>query len=150
MKMEWNTPEPIVRPLGHFDLDPCASAAHPHRIAARSFTKAADGLKQPWVGRVFCNPPYGNETKLWLAKCAEHGNAIALIFARTETEMWFQHVWPKAHAVFFFKGRLRFVHDDGSAPWHGAGAPSALVAYGVDNVRTIRESNLTGQLVVLR
>lgn len=37
-------------------------------------------------------------------------NAMALIFARTETRMFFDHVWPKAQAVLFLEGRLYFHH----------------------------------------
>ena len=42
------------------------------------------------------NPPYGSETPKWLKKLSEHGNGIALIYARTETRMFFNYVWDKA------------------------------------------------------
>lgn len=78
---------------------------------------------------VFCNPPYGRETYKWLDKCAEHGNAIGLTFARTETIGFHNTVWDKADALFFFKGRLAFHYVDGRKG-SSANAPSVLIAYG--------------------
>jgi len=57
------------------------------------------------------NPPYGTETFKWLAHLAEHRRGIALIFARTETKGFHREIWNKAHAVFFFEGRLSFWHQ---------------------------------------
>lgn len=111
-KEEWMTPPELVLALGSFDLDPCAPATawRPHRLAAKCYSLEddGDGLALPWVGRVFCNPPYGNKTGDWLAKCASHGNAVALIFARTETEAFFEHIWAKADALLFVAGRISF------------------------------------------
>lgn len=57
------------------------------------------------------------------------GGGIALVFARTETAAFHEHVWNKADAIYFLKGRIRFFNVNGkiggSAP-----APSVLVAYG--------------------
>jgi hypothetical protein len=49
-----------------FTLDACATAANAK--CAAYFTRKEDGLRQPWTGRVWCNPPYGREIGLWLAK----------------------------------------------------------------------------------
>lgn len=52
--------EPARRLLGGFDLDPATTPAFNFAIKARWFyTEADDGLRQPWSGRVFCNPPGG-------------------------------------------------------------------------------------------
>ncbi|HVZ89598.1 MAG TPA: hypothetical protein VHG72_21735 [Polyangia bacterium] len=52
--------EPARKLLGHFDLDP-ASCAKANRViqAATFFSRKDDGLRQPWFGRVFLNPPGG-------------------------------------------------------------------------------------------
>jgi hypothetical protein len=131
---EWLTPPEILRVLGPFDLDPCAPIKRPWPTAKAHYTVMDNGLAKPWHGRVWCNPPYGREAAEWLARCAQHGNAIALIFARTETDAFFQHVWEAAHAVFFFRGRLHFHHVDGTRAAANAGAPNCLVAYGESNV----------------
>jgi hypothetical protein len=80
---EWLTPPEILQALGPFDLDPCAPIKRPWPMAAEHYTVEDNGLAQPWVGRVWCNPPYGLETARWLNRMAQHGNGIALIFART-------------------------------------------------------------------
>ena len=119
-------------------------------MAARHYTIKDNGLVQPWSGRCYCNPPYGPETGKWLARLADHGDGIALIFARVETEAWFEHVWPKASAVLFLRGRLTFYTVKGKpAPYNG-GVPSALVAYNKRNSAVLRTSGIAGAFVDLR
>lgn len=103
----------------------------------------------PWEGRVWCNPPYGRETGRWLARCAEHRDATALIFARTETADWVEHVWKKAHSIMFLWGRLYFYHVDGTQAKANAGGPSALIAYNTSNAMALRRSGLPGIVVDL-
>ncbi len=147
-KDEWLTPPAILRALGEFDLDPCAPRVRPWPMARQHFTLEDDGLIRAWSGRVWCNPPYGDETGKWLARCHGHGNAIALTFARTETRMFHEHVWSVAHAVFFFRGRLTFHHVNGQ-PGDASPAPSCLIAFGARNIESIRFSGLNGRLVLL-
>jgi hypothetical protein len=73
----------------------------PWKTAARMIAPPRDGLSEPWTGRVWLNPPFGNRAAAWLAKLAAHGNGVALIPARTETRMFYSSVWPKADAVLF-------------------------------------------------
>lgn len=147
LKDEWLTPPHILHALGPFDLDPCAPVVRPWEMAATHYTMHDDGLNRPWHGRVWCNPPYGRETGAWLARLADHGNGIALIFARTETEMFFENVWRKATAILFLQGRLHFHHVSGERAAANAGAPSCLVAYGDANVRRLANSGIPGRLV---
>jgi len=149
MKDEWLTPPNILSALGMFDLDPCAPspATRPWATATTHYDATDNGLQTPWFGRVWLNPPYGRETGVWLERLADHGNGVALIFARTETDMFFRHVWEKADAVLFLRGRLHFHHVDGSKAAANAGAPSCLVAYGVNNVAALVASGLSGHLV---
>lgn len=146
---EWLTPPAILKALGPFDLDPCAPRERPWPMAARHYTADDDGLAQPWVGRVWCNPPYGLEAAAWLARLADHGDGIALIFARTETDMFFRTVWDRADAVLFIRGRLHFHYVDGRRAAANGGAPSCLVAYGQRNVQALADSGIAGQLVHL-
>lgn len=149
LKDEWLTPPEILKALGGFELDPCAPINRPWNTADRHFTVLDNGLTLPWKGRVWCNPPYGQQTAHWLARCADHGNAIALIFARTETKMFFDHIWPKADALLFLEGRLHFHHVDGTRARDNAGGPSVLVAYGPNNAMALRECGLAGAYVEL-
>lgn len=147
-KDEWLTPPGIIRNLGIFDLDPCSPINRPWDTASNHFTILDDGLSKDWFGRVWCNPPYGNVAKQWLKKCSEHNNSMVLIFARTETKMFFDYIWNKADAIFFFKGRLKFHHIDGTQS-SSAGAPSVLVAYGKNNVEALRKFKFEGKLIEL-
>lgn len=150
IKDEWLTPPYIIESLGEFDLDPCSPINRPWNTAKKHFTIVDNGLMLPWEGRVWCNPPYGKESVKWLEKLANHGNGVALIFARTETKMFFSEVWGKAYSVFFFEGRLSFHHVSGEKASANGGAPSCLVAYGENNVLSIKQSGLKGKHVFLR
>lgn len=136
---EWLTPPRIVEALGPFDLDPCACVDRPWDTAKIHYTKNENGFDKPWEGRVWLNPPYGNETFKWIKRLADHGNGIALIFARTETKGFFDQVWDRADAIFFFKGRLKFYRPNG-IQGGSANAPSCLIIYGRDNVLTVNKA----------
>ena len=135
-KEEWLTPPEIIKALGGFDLDPCAPIKRPWPTAANHYTIEDNGLIKPWHGRVWCNPPYGAKTGDWMARCAEHRNVTALIFARTETQQFFKSIWPKATAVCFLQGRLSFYHVNGTKGGT-AGAPSMLVTWDDNNANAL-------------
>jgi DNA N-6-adenine-methyltransferase (Dam) len=145
----WLTPPQIIEALGDFDLDPCCPRDMPWRTAAAQLTLSEDGLIWPWAGRVWLNPPYSTAAVLWMRKMAEHGNGIALTFARTETAWFFETIWRAANAVLFLEGRIHFHHPDGKRAKANAGAPSCLAAYGKNNTEALRHSGIAGQLVLL-
>lgn len=144
----WLTPPEIIRRLGKFDLDPCA-APEPRSwpTAAHHITLPEDGLHAEWFGRVWCNPPFGRHTGAWLEQMAQHGNGIALAFARTETRMFQRHVWPYADAVLFMAGRPHFYLPDGSRAKGNSGGPICLIAYGANNALALEESGIPGAIV---
>lgn len=133
---EWFTPPEILAALGKFDDDPCK----PNEV---------NGLVRPWNGRVWLNPPYGPETGKWLLRLAEHGNGMAIIFARTETKMFFSSVWERATAVLFIRGRLHFYRANGERAKANSGAPSVLIAYGALNAQALINSKIPGYFVFL-
>jgi phage N-6-adenine-methyltransferase len=145
----WITPKWIIDALGPFDLDPCTPAEMPWMTAINRYTKEDDGLKQQWNGRVWLNPPYSREATKWLMKLADHGNGIALIFARTETSWFFKDVWNRASGLLFLEGRIYFHHHCGEKARANAGAPSVLVAYGKENKKRLRSSGINGKFVDL-
>lgn len=146
---EWLTPPEIIKALGTFDLDPCSPINRPWDTATVHYTILDNGLKKVWNGRVWMNPPYGSECEKWMNKLAFHGNGISLIFARTETQMFFNHVWNKADSIFFFEGRIFFYTVAGKAANMNSGAPSCLISYGEDNSQAIEDSGLKGKHVPL-
>jgi len=126
---EWLTPRHITDSLGPFDLDPCSPINRPWDTASKHLTKEDDGLSVDWHGVVWMNPPYGKETSKWMDRLKKHGNGMALIFARTETRCFFDHIWDSADALLFVKGRIPFCYVDGRQG-KPSGAPSVLIAYG--------------------
>lgn len=148
----WLTPPHVLKAMGQFDLDPCAcSEPRPWPTAETHYTKEMNGLILPWHGRVWCNPPYGGPKIIgpWMRRMAEHGNGVALIMARTETEVFHETVWEAATAVLFLKGRLYFHRQDGTRAAANAGAPSCLVAYGRANAGILAACDLPGCVVGL-
>ena len=137
----WLTPE--------FDLDPCC----PNNLAWKTANKfyslenGQNGLELSWEGRVFLNPPYSNWVP-FLSKLKEHNDGIALIFARTETKGFFDHVWNDAHSILFIKRRVKFIKADQTTTGSST-APSVLIAYGEYNTEKIRQSDIEGKLILL-
>lgn len=122
------TPPELVRAAagligGSFDLDVAASAHNAQ--CARFFTTADNGLRQPWSGRVWCNPPYSNcadwVRKAWDEWEAGNVTAIAMLLPanRTEQGWWQTLVEPRRDTpasplrVVFLPGRIRFARPEG-------------------------------------
>lgn len=137
---EWATPMSVFEPLDRefgFTLDTAATAENAK--CARFYTVDHDGLKQPWTGRVWCNPPYGREIPKWVkrgAVAAMSGEAdlvVLLVPARTDTAWWHDNIQPErkpphpwVREIIFRRGRIKFVGTlRGSAPF-----PSAIVVMG--------------------
>ena len=130
---DWSTPPAYFAEInarfGPFDLDPCARPETAK--AAKFFTKADDGLAQPWMGRVFCNPPYSCPRK-WCEKAHAEtatGRAsivVMLLPAAVDTNWFHDLVLPFAD-VEFIRGRLRFYG------WKGTpiGSPKAGNVLGI-------------------
>jgi len=146
----WLTPPEILAALGPFDLDPCCPAVMPWPTAARMLTPVQNGLAVEWSGMVWLNPPYGPDVWAWLGRLADHGNGIALIFARTETNGFHRWVWGRADALLFLEGRLHFHHADGKRAAANAGGPSVLVGYGREACARLTRCGLPGKFVALR
>jgi hypothetical protein len=118
---EWYTPREVLAlvraVLGVIDVDPASCALAQADVQATLFyTLADDGLRHPWHGTVFCNPPYKMpEIAHFIGKLCEEldtqrtTEAILLVNSATETD-WFQRAFQQANAVCFPDGRLHFGH----------------------------------------
>lgn len=80
---------------------------------------------------------------------AEHDHGTALIFARTETEAFFRHVWERASGLLFMEGRINFHLPDGSRARGNAGAPTVLCAYGATDAEILAAAEIGGKFVPL-
>lgn len=146
----WLTPLPLISALGQFDLDPCGAPGHPTATEVWTPEAVGDGLSMPWHGRVWLNPPYGRAMPEWMRGLAMHGRGTALVFARTETALFHEWVWPHATAILFLRGRVTFLDPDGIAAPANSGAPSVLIAYGDADAAALGDSGLAGHVVHLR
>lgn len=126
----WLTPRHVLDLLGHFDTDPCAATVRPWDCADVNYTEEDNGLVLPWSGRVWLNPPYGNEAEAFMERMSEHkGTGLALIFMRSDTR-WFQRcVLFRAKYLFLWKGRIKFCRPNGETQGNQPNAPSCLVAW---------------------
>lgn len=148
----WLTPPKILQALGPFDLDPCAvSLPRPWPTAAHHITAEEDGLAHEWFGRVWMNPPYSRPAlDQFMQRMADHNHGTALLFARTETQTFFETIWRRASACLFIEGRLFFHYPDGTPAAANGGAPSVLAAYGNDDMEILASCDIAGQFVPLR
>lgn len=118
---------------GAIGLDPCSGARS--RVAARvSYSLPDDGLRLPWdgFGGVWVNPPFGRAVVRWVERASVRGDeTILCVPARTDAGWWCDHVWPRAAAICWVRGRVRY-HDGrtGEIPRGCASTfPTALVLF---------------------
>lgn len=107
--------------MGGIDVDPASNAFAQETVKASEwFDEARNGLRQPWIGRVFLNPPYSyplvGEFIAKLCEDVSRGNvseAILLTNNNTDTKWW--HLAAKVSAAICFTlGRINFYKADGS------------------------------------
>lgn len=136
-KMDWETPDNILELVREFNggrigFDPCTTSRNPCD-ADMFICPPGSAFQTEWhgYGLVYCNPPYGRELASWARKMAHSGNAvtrsaeiIGLVPARPDTRWWHENI-VSAHAICFWRGRLKFKGAPASAPF-----PSALPYWG--------------------
>jgi site-specific DNA-methyltransferase (adenine-specific) len=124
---EWPTPDSLWKPLDDefgFTLDVCST--HENAKCANHFTLAEDGLKQPWSGVAWMNPPYGAQLARWVKKCHDEAMrgvlVVGLIPVRSNTSYW--HDYVMGNEIRFVRGYPKF----GNAK-QGLKAPLAVVIW---------------------
>jgi hypothetical protein len=145
----WITPQWLIDLIGTSDLDPCGFLGPDDEpyvwTADECYTpqKDQDGLRLPWHGSVYCNPPY-DKNKEWLRRCWEHHrdtgeDVIVMIFSRTSTG-YFQTYAPFATGLNFLEKRIKFLNDKGELQTF-APCGSVLIAFGESAYERIRKVN---------
>ncbi|WP_435626942.1 DNA N-6-adenine-methyltransferase [Candidatus Ferrigenium straubiae] len=147
--VEWYTPAWVFDELGlTFDLDP----ASPHDMetavpATVKYTIFDNGLKKPWFGRIWINPPYGPDTGMWIRRLIQHGNGIALVFSRTDAS-WCQEAMKQSTAMLFVAGRIEFVPGrENQHKKSRCGAGTVLLAFGEECARALQKLSDRGVFV---
>lgn len=126
----WETPQDLFDKLNaefHFDLDVCALPENAK--CTMYYTPDMDGLKQPWKGTVWCNPPYGRQIGQWVRRAffaAVGGSTVVMLLpARTDTRWFHDYIYGRETVeIRFLKGRLKFGNAKNSAPF-----PSMVVIF---------------------
>lgn len=123
--------------LDDFDLD--AAATEANTVAARY---CADGLVEPWDGRVWVNPPYSDcaaWTRKALAERAGCERIVLLLPANRTEQTWWQELLEPGRLdgsirVYFLAGRRRFDRPGWTPPAKGDRPPFGLVVVVLDGV----------------
>ena len=139
---DYYTPPFIFEALNvEFDMDVCApDGGVPWLPAKRSLSIIEDGLMTPWVGRVWCNPPYSRVTP-WANKLINHGNGIALV--QMAKSAWFNEVWNRCDGALVLPPNIKFVRGNGTS--EPIFMPVILFAFGLSN-RDVLESSRLGRV----
>ena len=123
----WETPPEIFKRCDkefRFDLDVCAVPSNAK--CKRYYTPEQDGLRLPWYGVCWMNPPYGRHIHRWMRKAYEESQrgavVVCLVPARTDTAWW--HDWAMKGEIRFLRKRVKFVGAKSCAPF-----PSAIVVF---------------------
>ena len=136
MSDEWYTPESLFNQLGLvFDLDVASPIDNKGHVPAdRKYTIEDDGLVQPWVGRVWMNPPYSKPTP-WIDKWLNHNNGIALLpMAKSN---WFNRLIESEAKFIVLPYSFKFENTEGKYIQHMMG--STLWALGESNIQAISQ-----------
>ena len=126
----WSTPQDLFNELDnefHFTLDVCADEFN-HKCD-KYYSKEQNGLSQPWIGNVWCNPPYGREIGQWVRRAlfaSVAGNTVVMLLpARTDTKWFHDYIYKRDNVeIRFIKGRLKFGGSKNSTPF-----PSMIVIF---------------------
>jgi len=120
--VEWYTPPEYLNltrtVLGDIDLDPASNTTAQEWIKAGQFYgKEDDGLAQPWAGRVWCNPPYGKFSRLFMERGLQFykdGAVTACIFLVNRTgAAWYVDLAQQFDAVCQVRKRINFYGPNG-------------------------------------
>ena len=112
---DWFTPPYLFDALGEvFDLDVAAPPEGPRYVPCDRWLHQGGETAQ-WSGFVWMNPPFTNQRgkRIWLNRFFAHpGGGIALVPDRTSAP-WWQEFAPRASAVLFMNGKIKFERPDG-------------------------------------
>ncbi len=111
---DYYTPSHIFEALGlTFDLDVAAPVGGISWIPTKRYlTVADDGLKTPWDGLVWMNPPYSAPND-WVYKFIDHKNGICLV--PTSKANWFKYLWENSDGALVLPPNLKFVRGNSHA-----------------------------------
>lgn len=126
---EWESPQDLFDQLGAefgFELDVCARPSNAR--CERFFSPEEDGLRRPWRGSCWMNPPHREGLEQWVAKARRAAESdrkttvVCLLPAKVDAAWWWEHCLTAE--IRFFPGRLKY-DGERDAPY-----PYAVVIFG--------------------
>lgn len=82
----------------------------------------------------------------FVEKLAEHGNGIALLFNRCDSNKFQDIIFKKATGMMFLRNRIKFFRLDGTRG-DSPGCGSILIAFGEDNAEILITCDIAGKYV---
>lgn len=121
-KDDWQTPTWVIKAIekhhGTINTDP--SQGPGTEIGdTRNYNKDDDGTANPWIGTVFCNPPFSMKTEFLDKAVAEvMRKEVGTIFFvtpdGTDTKSWWhEYIAEYANYIWFSYGRISYLRPDG-------------------------------------
>lgn len=139
---EWCTPGWLASLLGWFDLDPCSNPRSNILAHTKYMLESGDnGLRDPWFGRVYVNPPYSDPFP-WAHRAATYAHAhvltsfVFLVKLDPSTE-WYRALMSVGARQYPFRHRVKYEKPDrtlASPPW-----PAALIVWNEQLTRSVME-----------
>ncbi|MBY0337326.1 MAG: helix-turn-helix transcriptional regulator [Acetobacteraceae bacterium] len=133
--------EALRRAVGRpFDLDPCH---HPGSLvgAATAHGIDEDGLRRPWRGAVFVNPPFTGAAfyirRAFAAWRSGEAEVIVMLLAAQPHQATFHDYIFGAADVFLLRGRVRYLGPGGEVR-DRAPFPVAVAIFGADDGVVVR------------
>jgi len=134
------TPAWVYQPLQPFDLDPCAGKATEIAKTNYRLEDWDDGLADPWLGFVWCNPPF-SQKELWIERMKQHDDGLLLLPERGSSA-WFGSLAHHCGYYFVLGQRISFVGGSNSSS-----VGSVLFPFGDAAVQRLHDSGLPGHFV---
>lgn len=114
---KWKTPDEVIKDLDqefHFDFDPA--------IPSRFGNFNGNALRDPWHGRVFCNPPYKRKLiDRWVMRAWQQfqiGNCeLIVLLLPFRNSKWFQFIRKTGAEIRLCDKRLKFSDATEGAPF---------------------------------
>jgi len=137
---EWYTPSDLIEAarstMGGIDLDPASNSIANATVKATHFySKRINGLQQPWRGRVWMNPPYGDLGPQFAEKLVAEINvgrvtqACALMNLNSMSSLWFLPLF-QADALIVSRGRWNFVPGSPAQPNEASTTGNVVLYFG--------------------